>query len=114
MDTGEGAPWWLAGGAAALWVAREFVGALLSRKKNRVETDANIDLINSLREGLDRQGQRIRAMEEAQARIGLRLDEEIKLRMQAQEEAHRLKLRVQTLESAMRQIGAVIPPDHAA
>jgi hypothetical protein len=108
---GGGAPWWLAGGAAALWAAREFIGAVLSRKKNRTETDANIELINSLREGLDRQGKRIAAMEEAQNRIGSRLDEEIKLRMEAQEEAHRLKLRVQTLEAEMRRLGVVIPPE---
>lgn len=24
----ESAPWWLAGGAAALWIAREFIGAV--------------------------------------------------------------------------------------
>lgn len=39
------------------------------------------------------------------------LHEEVRLRMTAEEEAHRLRLRVITLEAAMRQIGAVIPPE---
>lgn len=114
MQGGEGAPWWLAVSAAALWAAREFVGALLTRKKNRSETDANIELIDTLRTGLSRMDERVRAMEAVQDRLNKRLDEEIALRMAAQEEAHQLRLRVQTLESAMRQIGAVIPPNHAA
>ena len=114
METGQTAPWWLAGGAAALWAAREFIGAVLSRKKNRTETDANVELIVQLRDGLSAMGERMRVMEEAQARMGLRLDEEIALRMRAQEDAHRLRLRVQTLEATLRHLGAVIPPeDHA-
>lgn len=112
IDDGQGAPWWAAGGLFALWLAREAWGALKTRRKERTETDANVELINALRAGLDRQGQRITAMEEAQARMAQRLDEEIKLRMEAQEEAHRLRLRVQSLESALRGMGAVIPPDH--
>lgn len=83
----------------------------LARKKERTETDANVELLNQLREGLLSQGERIKSMEDGQERLGRRLEEEIALRMKAQEEAHRLRLRVQTLESAMRQIGAVIPPD---
>lgn len=111
IDPNDGAPWWLAGGAAALWAAREFVGAVLARTKNRTETDANVELLNSLREGLDRQGLRIRAMEEAHTEVARRLDDEIKARQAAQEEAHKLRLRVLVLESAMRQVGAVIPPE---
>lgn len=107
----ETAPWWMAGAAAAAWAAREFVGALMARRKNRTETDANIELINSLRESLDRQARRIEAMEQSQTAIARRLDEEIKARQAAQEEAHKLRLRVMVLESAMRQIGAVIPPE---
>lgn len=110
---GIGAPWWAAitlfGGAMAM-KALDF---LLRRRKERTETDANIGLIEALRTGLARMDERIKSMEEAQDRLNKRLDEEIALRMAAQEEAHRLKMRVQTLESTMRQIGAVIPPDHA-
>lgn len=107
----EGAPWWLAGGAAALWAAREFLGAILSRNKNRTETDANVELLNQLREGMRTTGERVRALEETQAKISIRLEEEILMRMKAQEEAHRLRLRVQTLESTLKQLGAVIPPE---
>ena len=107
----EGAPWWLAGGAAALWIAREFYGAVLSRTKNRTETDANVELLEQLREGMRTTGERIRVLEESQAKISTRLEEEIRMRMKAQEEAHRMRLRVQTLESTLKQLGAVIPPE---
>lgn len=79
-------------------------GALLSRRKERTETDANVDLLNGL-------VQRVKSLEESQAATTLQLAEEIKLRMTAQEKAHRLRLRVMSLESAMRQVGAVIPPE---
>ncbi|WP_313425976.1 hypothetical protein [Stenotrophomonas rhizophila] len=105
------APWWAAGGAFALWAVREIWGVIASRKKDRTETDANIDLLNQLREGLASMGERLKAMEDGHSQLRGRLEEEINLRMRAQEEAHRLRLRVQTLESAMRSVGAVIPPE---
>ncbi len=101
---GEPAPWWMAGGVAALWIVRETWSAILARKKNRAETDANVDLLNGL-------VTRVAALEESLARTTLKLDDEIRQRMQAQEQAHKLRLRVLTLESAMRQVGAVIPPE---
>lgn len=114
IDAGQGAPWWAAGGLFALWLAREAWGALVSRKKNRSETEANVELINQLREGMDRMNKRMLAMEEIQDRLAHRLEEEIQARQAAQEEAHRLKLRVQTLESELRRLGVVIPPEAAA
>lgn len=114
IDSGQGAPWWAAGGLFALWLAREAWGALVSRKKNRSETEANVELINQLREGMDRMNKRMLAMEEIQDRLAHRLEEEIQARQAAQEEAHRLKLRVQTLESELRRLGVVIPPEAAA
>ncbi|HEL3245900.1 hypothetical protein ACODUN_14410 [Stenotrophomonas riyadhensis] len=112
-DPGATAPWWAAGGAFALWAVREIWGVVASRKKDRTETDANIDLLNQMREGLASMGERLKAMEEGHSQLRVRLEEEINLRMRAQEEAHRLRLRVQTLESAMRSVGAVIPPEPA-
>jgi hypothetical protein len=103
MD-GDSAPWWMAGGISAFWIVRETWGAILSRKKERTETDANIDLLNGL-------VSRVKSLEESQATMTARLEQEIQLRMTAQEDAHKLRLRVMTLESAMRQIGAVIPPE---
>ncbi|KRA74255.1 hypothetical protein ASD78_12235 [Lysobacter sp. Root667] len=100
----ETAPWWMAGGLAAFWIVRETWGAVLSRKKERTETDANIDLLTGL-------VSRVKSLEEAQAAMTSQLHEEVRLRMTAEEEAHRLRLRVITLESAMRGIGAVIPED---
>jgi len=98
------APWWAAGGAFALWVVREIWGVINSRKKERTETDANVTLVSGLTERIDR-------LEQSQARMGTQLDEEIKLRREAQEEAHRLRMRVQTLEGLLRGLGAVIPPE---
>ncbi len=98
------APWWAAGGAFALWAVREIWGVVNSRKKERTETDANVALVSGLTERIER-------LEQSQARMGTQLDEEIKLRQAAQEEAHRLRLRVMTLESSLRQLGAVIPPE---
>ncbi|MGE8282819.1 MAG: hypothetical protein ACN6PX_03005 [Stenotrophomonas lactitubi] len=100
-DTG---PWWAAGSVVALWVLRETWTALLARRKDRTETDANVDLLNGLI-------QRVKSLEESQAATTLKLTEEIKLRMTAQEEAHRLRLRIMSLEAAMRGVGAVIPPE---
>lgn len=96
------APWWAAGGAFALWAVREIWGVINSRKKERTETDANVTLVGGLTERIER-------LEQAQARVTAQLEEEIKLRQAAQEEAHRLRLRVMTLENAMRSVGAVIP-----
>ena len=68
-------------------------GALLSRRKERTVTDANVDLLNGL-------VQRVNSLEESQAATTLQLAEEIKLHMTAQEEAHRLRLRVKLVKSA--------------
>ena len=111
IESGEFAPWWLAGSAVAGAVVLKTVDWLFSRKKERTETDANIDLLEQMRQGLSSMGDRVRVMEEAQAKMSLRLDEEIALRMKAQEDAHRLRLRVQTLEATLRHLGAVIPPE---
>lgn len=101
-DPAATAPWWAAGGAFALWAVREIWGVINSRKKERTETDANVTLVGGLTERIER-------LEHAQARVTAQLEEEIKLRQAAQEEAHRLRLRVMTLENAMRSVGAVIP-----
>ena len=111
MDVGV-VPWWMAGSVVAGAIVMKGIDWLFSRRKERTETDANIELLNQLREGMASYGERIKLMEEAQSKMSLRLEEEIVLRMKAQEEAHRLRLRVATLEAAMRGVGAVIPPEH--
>ena len=102
----ETAPWWMAGSIGAFWVIRETWGAVLARKKDRTETDANVTLVGGLTERIER-------LELSQARVTAQLDEEIKQRQLAQEEAHRLRLRVMTLEAVIRGLGAVIPPEPA-
>lgn len=98
-----GAPWWLAGSAVALWLLRETWGAVLARRKERTETDANVDLLNGLVE-------RVKSLETSQAEVVKQYNEEVRLRMKAQEDAHRLRLRVISLESALKQLGVVVPP----
>lgn len=100
----ETVPWWVAGGTAAIWLVRETWGAVLTRRKDRTETDANIDLLNGL-------VARVKSLEESHGAITAQLNDEITLRRAAQEEAHRLRLRVMTLESTLRGMGAVIPPE---
>jgi len=100
------APWWLAGGAAALWIAREFIGAVLSRKQDNAESDGSVALIAGLTA-------RVEGLEASQLKLGQQLADEMKLRMAAQEEAHRLRLRVLSLEASLRGLGAVIPPEVA-
>ena len=96
------APWWMAGGALAAAIVLKSFDWFIGRKKDRTETDANVALVGGLTERIER-------LENSQARMTAQLDEEIRLRQAAQEEAHRLRLRVITLESAMRSVGAVIP-----
>ncbi len=101
------APWWLAGGAAALWIAREFIGAVLSRKQDKAEAEGSVALLAGLTA-------RVEGLEASQLKLGQQLADEMKLRMAAQEEAHRLRLRVLSLEASLRGLGAVIPPEVAA
>lgn len=103
-DANAHAPWWLTGSVVALWLLRETWTALLARRKERTETDANVDLVNGL-------ATRVKSLEESQAAMTQKLTEEIQLRMAAQEQAHRLRLRVMSLEAAMRGVGAIIPPE---
>jgi len=121
METG-GAPWWVAGSLFAGALAMKAIDFMLSRRKDRAETDANIALIESLRIEVDRMNARMReaeaaherrmlAAEEAMAQFRARLDEETKGRMGWQEVAHKTRLRVAQLESTLRQIGANIPPE---
>lgn len=71
---GSGAPWWLAASAVALWLLRETWGAVLARRKERTETDANVDLLNGLVE-------RVKSLEASQAEVVKQYNEEVRLRM---------------------------------
>lgn len=101
---GETAPWWMAGSVAALWVVRETWTAYLSRKKDQTDTNGSVTLVAGLTE-------RVEHLEKAQREMAASLDAEITARQKAQEEAHRLRLRIMTLESLLRQLGAVVPPE---
>ncbi|WP_312321003.1 hypothetical protein [Stenotrophomonas sp.] len=107
-DVGSVAPWWLAGSAVALWLVRETWGALLSRRKERTETEANIGLV----EGLSK---RVGELEVRVLTQDQRLQQEFDGRLRAQEEASRLRMRILQLESALRGLGVVIPdPDQVS
>lgn len=101
----EPTPWAVAGVTLLIWLTREVWTAIRSHKKDRTETDANIDLLNGL-------VARVKSLEDSHAKLSQQLNEEIRLRHDAEEVAHKLRLRVATLESVMRSIGAVIPPEH--
>jgi len=98
------APWWAAGSVVAVWILRETWAAFLSRKKERTETDANVDLIKGLSERIGSLEQRVSVQDE-------RLQQEMMMRLKAQEEASALRMRVRQLESTLRALGAVIPPE---
>lgn len=97
-------PWWAAGSVVALWLLRETWTAFLSRRKDRTETDANVELIKGLSERIGSLEQRVSAQDE-------RLQAEMMMRLKAQEEASALRMRVRQLESTLRGLGAVIPPE---
>lgn len=107
MDAPTGIAFSAVGGAVVMKVIDWF----LARRKDRTETDANIDLLNQQRAGLAALADRVTAMSADMANLRSRLEEEILQRMRAQEEAHRLRLRIMELESALRALGAVIPPE---
>lgn len=98
------APWWAAGSVVALWLFRETWTAFLSGRKDRTETDANIELIKGLSERIGSLEQRVALQDE-------RLQAEMQMRLKAQEDASALRIRVQQLESMLRGLGAVIPPE---
>lgn len=97
---------WMAGSALGGALVLKAVDWFLARKKERTETDANVTLVQGLTE-------RIEHLEKAQRDMATRLDDEITQRQRAQEEAHKLRLRIITLETTLRQLGAVIPPEAA-
>lgn len=101
------APWWAAGSVVALWLFRETWTAFLSRRKERTETDANVELIKGLSERIGTLEQRVSLQDE-------RLQAEMQMRLRAQEEASALRMRVRQLESTLRGLGAVIPPEDPA
>ncbi|WP_289213906.1 hypothetical protein [Stenotrophomonas sp. 8(2023)] len=90
-----------------MWILRETWAAFLSRKKERTETDANVDLIKGLSERIGSLEQRVSVQDE-------RLQQEMMMRLKAQEEASALRMRVRQLESTLRGLGAVIPPEDPA
>lgn len=101
-DISDGAPWWLAGSVVAFWVVRETWGALLSRRKERTETDANVALVEGL-------AKRVETLENRLSTQDQRLQQEVDMRLRAQEEASVLRMRIRQLESILRGLGAIIP-----
>lgn len=95
---GNGAPWWLAASAVALWLLRETWGAILARRKERTETDANVDLLNGLVE-------RVKSLETSQAEVVKQYNEEVRLRMKAGR-----PITLQTTRDSTAYVGVVALP----
>jgi len=118
----SGIDWTAAGGTlAAIGAVVSGAWAWLERQK-RVRAETNAEVAQSAAEEsvadaqsvvYKRLAERVEVLERAQLTLGQQLAEEVKLRMAAQEEAHRLRLRVRTLESVIRGLGAVIPPEYS-
>lgn len=92
-------------GGLTLWLGRELWAAIITRRKDKAETTANITLVQGLAD-------RVAILEKSQVAMEERLGQEVQARMAAQELAHKLKLRVNTLESILKGLGAVIPEEH--
>lgn len=92
-------------GGLTLWLGRELWGAILNRRKDKTETQANITLVNGL-------AQRVELLEASLLGMEKRLSEEVHRRMEAQQEAHLLRLRVGSLEHMLKGLGVVLPETH--
>lgn len=101
---GVGATELILGGGVILWLTREVWWSLLRRKGDVAEAGANAVLLEGLRK-------RIESLEVSLVQVHALLEEETKARRLAEERAHRQQLRIQTLESALRRLGAVIPEE---
>lgn len=98
---------WSAIGTAAGAIVIGLGSFIMGRGKRQVgqaEDTANVELLQGL-------VARVQSLETSLANMGQKLDAEVAMRMQAQEDAHRLRLRVMTLESAMRGMGVAVPPE---
>lgn len=102
MATHDSVPSGVLYGGMVLWLARELWGAVINRKKEKTETEANVTLVKGLTE-------RIESLEKSIGLLESRLTEEMRVRMDAQEENHKMKMRIGTLEHTLRGLGATIP-----
>lgn len=102
MSTQGSVPSGVLYGGMVLWLARELWGAVINRKKEKTETEANVTLVKGLTE-------RIEGLEKSITTLEGRLTEEMRVRMDAQEENHQMKMRISTLEHTLRGLGATIP-----
>ena len=91
-------------GGLLLWLTRELWGAVVNRRRNSVELQANVTLVDGLTK-------RVSNLEMSLVTLEARIAEEMALRMAAQEQAHRLSLDVLSLKSQLRRLGAVFPEE---
>lgn len=102
MEDGSGVPSGVFYGGLMLWLTREVWGVVINRRKESTEINASVALVAGLAE-------RIKMLEENQARTEMKLREEVEMRMSAQEQAHSLMLDVLSMKSQLKQLGVVMP-----
>lgn len=76
----------------------------LSRKSSRAAENSNAALLDGMAEQMQRTNARLSAIDE-------RLTQEIKARIQAQEDAAMLRVRIRILEHVLRTHGITMPPE---
>lgn len=105
------APWWLAGSAIAGGIVIKTLDWWLGRRVNRADENLSVTQANSESALIQSLHDRIASLEARQAQLEHRLTEEIQMRLQAQEEVMRMRLRIMQLEAALRAHHIDLPVD---
>jgi hypothetical protein len=100
----ETTPWWMAGSVVATTITMKGWDWFQQRRSLRAAEGGAAALIEGLTERVEQLQARVTALDE-------RLAQEIKARIEAQEQAAMLRVRIRILEHALRQSGIVVPPD---
>lgn len=98
----EATPWWMAGSVTATLILREGIAWWAQRKSASAAENAAASLVRGLTE-------RIVALEAKQRELENQLNEQTEARRDAEENEHKLKLRIDRLEQAMRAANVPIP-----
>ena len=107
----QAVPAWIPGSLTVAWLTRELLGMLRERRRVRTETDANVELIGSMRDAIRHNDERLQRLEQTQEALRAELEGERERRRVTEEREHRLMLRVMRLEDRLRRLGAVVPEE---
>lgn len=107
---------YIAGGVGLAWIVREVWAAFRNRKTEAAQSAAAMAdatgktaLIEALEARIAASEARQNAQEQRIAQLEQRIAEEINLRLQAQEEVFRLRMRLQACEAEIHRLGGTVP-----